>query len=154
MHSRIFQIEKEPVLEDDYISEYSIPDWFTEQIADYVNGDCDRNEDIDWLMSCGISKFAALEGDKLTFTSDIRGYFKEKHEEFVEAAQKLAKVPFDDFVNSYGVESTLFNLRSAYEDEYSFYICSDDHIQTMDSWMRTVQPGEVYYFGGVVDYHF
>ncbi len=154
MHSRIFQIEKEVVPEDEYIISADIPEWFTNSLADYVDDDCDREDDIDWLMTCSIGNFAARDGDKLTFTSDTRGYFKDKHEAFIKAAQKLTEVPFEAFVDDYGVYSIFYNLKEAYNDKHSFYVYSDGYLHTMDEWMRQVKPGETYYLGGVIDYHF
>ena len=47
MHSRIFQVSMEPIEKDDYILERDYWDhWFTREIADYVNGSTNRNDDI------------------------------------------------------------------------------------------------------------
>lgn len=154
MHSRIFQIEKEAISEDEYIDSDSIPEWFTNVIADYTSDDNDRQNDIDWLMTAALNEVATAEKDKLIFSSDVRRYFKEKHEAFVKAAEKLSQTPFDDFVSKYAVDSVLFNLKEAYSDRYGFYVYIDDDLVTLDDFMRDVKDGEVYYFGGVVDYHF
>ena len=50
MHSRIFQIEKEVVPEEERIDSDCIPEWFTNSVADYTSDDCSREDDIDWLM--------------------------------------------------------------------------------------------------------
>lgn len=154
MHSRIFQIEKELVQEDEYIISADIPEWFTNSLADYVDGDCDREDDIDWLMTCSIGNFTVRDGNKLTFTSDVSGYFKDKYEAFIKASQELNKVSFDDFVSDRGIYSILYNLKEAYNDKYSFYVYSDWELHTLDEWLRQVKPGETYYIGGVIDYHF
>lgn len=154
MHSRIFQIEKEALTEEEYIDSDSIPEWFTNSIADYTSDDFSREDDIDWLMTAALGSIATADGDKLTFSSDVRRYFKEKHEAFIKAAEKLSTTTFDDFVSSYSVDSVLFNLREAYSDRYGFYVYSDDgSIDTLDNFMRQVKDGETYFIGGVVDYH-
>lgn len=154
MHSRIFQIEKEALTEEKYIDSDSIPEWFTNSIADYTSDDCRREDGIDWLMTAALGSIASVDGDKLTFSSDVRRYFKEKHEAFIKAAEKLSTTTFDDFVSSYSVDSVLFNLREAYSDRYGFYVYSDDgSLDTLNNFMRQVKDGETYFIGGVVDYH-
>lgn len=154
MHSRIFQIEREAMTEDEYIDSDSIPEWFTNSVADYTSDACSRENDIDWLMVAALGNIATIDGDKLTFSSDVRRYFKEKHEAFIKAAEKLSTTTFDDFVSSYSVDSVLFNLREAYSDRYGFYVYSDDgFLDTLDNFMRQVKDGETYFIGGVVDYH-
>lgn len=153
MHSRIFQIEKEVVPEEERIDSDCIPEWFTNSVADYTSDATDREDDIDWLMAAALGDICSAEGDKLTFSSDVRRYFKDKHDAFVKAAERLTKVEFDDFVSDHGVYSILFNLKEAYDDKYGFYVYSNDELYTLDAFMRTVQDGEVYYIGGTVDYH-
>ncbi len=154
MHSRIFQIEREALTEDEYIDSDSIPEWFTNSVADYTSDDCSREDDIDWLMSVALGNIATVDGNKLTFSSDVRRYFKEKHEAFIKAAEKLSETTFEDFVSSYSVDSVLFNLKEAYNDRYGFYVYSDDgFLDTMDNFMRQVKDGETYFIGGIVDYH-
>ena len=153
MHSRIFQIEKEVVTEEEYIDSDLIPEWFTQSVADYTSDGCDREDDIDWLMSAALGEVAMVENGKLTFSSDVRRYFKRKHDAFVKAAEQVAKVEFNDFVSNHNVYSFLFNLKEAYNDKYGFYVYSNDELCTLDEFMRTVGDGDVYYIGGTVDYH-
>lgn len=154
MHSRIFQIEREALTEDEYIDSDSIPEWFTNSVADYTSDACSREDDIDWLMVAALGDIATIDGNKLTFSSDVRKYFKEKHEAFIKAAEKLSGTTFEDFVHSYSVDSVLFNLKEAYSDRYGFYVYSDDgFLDTLDNFMRQVKDGETYFIGGVVDYH-
>lgn len=154
MHSRIFQIEKEVVPEEERIDSDCIPEWFTNSVADYTSDDCSREDDIDWLMTAALGDIATVDGDKLTFSSDVRRYFKEKHEAFIKAAEKLSGTTFEDFVSSHSVDSTLFNLREAYSDRYGFYVyCDGGFLDTLDNFMRLVKDGETYFIGGVVDYH-
>lgn len=153
MHSRIFQIEPEPVEKDDYINTNILPDWFTYSIADYTDDSPDRAEDIEWLM-IHIGDIATRDKDKLTFSSNVRRYFKDSYESFIKAAKKLTEVSFDNFVSTCGVSNTFTHLKDSYSDEYGFYVYSEGLLSTLDDFMRTVKDGETYYFGGTLDYHF
>lgn len=153
MHSRIFQIEKEAITEEEYIDSDLIPEWFTQSVADYTSDGCDREDDIDWLMTGALGDVATVENGKLTFSSDVRRYFKRKHDVFIKAAEQLAKVEFNDFVSSHSVYSILYNLKESYNDRYGFYVYSNDELYTLDEFMRTVGDGDVYFIGGTVDYH-
>lgn len=151
MHSRIFQIEKEKVTKDEYITTDHLPDWFY-TIADYTDDDCNRQSDIDWLAII-IGNIATVIGDKITFSSDVRSYFKDKYESFIKAAKELEEVSLDNFITTCGVNSTLYRLKEAYSDKYGFYVYNDSMLSTLDDFMRTVKDGETYYIGGIVDYH-
>lgn len=48
MHSRIYQISKTPIDRDDYIEESKYYDhWFLNSVADYVDDDTNRDDDIE-----------------------------------------------------------------------------------------------------------
>ena len=155
MHSRIFQIGKEPMTKEEYINSSSIPEWFTYSIADYIDDDCDRKSDIDWLIAT-LGGIASVDGDKLIFHHGAGRYFSGKYKAFVKAAEQLVKTSFDDFLSGYAVGTVLFNLKEAYDDRYGFYIYNsdDDSFGTLDDFMRGIKDGDTYYVGGVVDYHY
>ena len=155
MHSRIFQIGKEPLTKEEYIVSSSIPEWFTYSVADYIDDDCNRESDIDWLMSAALGGVASVDGDKLVF-HDTSRYFEGKYEAFIKAAEQLTKTSFDNFLSCCAVRAVLFNLKEAYNDRYGFYVYNsdDDSLDTLDDFMRSVKDGETYYIGGVIDYHY
>ena len=152
MHSRIFQIEKKPIPESEYINSFFIPDWFTQSIADYTSDDCNRDEDIDWLRSV-LESVARIDGCRLTFYAPIPCYFKKKHEAFIEAAKKLIGITLDDFVHRSDVAYTLYDLSESYREKYGFYVYYNDEIITMDDFIRYVKVDEDYFIGGTVDHH-
>jgi len=157
LHSRIFQLEKECLPEEEYISSDTIPDWFTDEIADYVSDDVDRDNDIEWLMAGAIGGCCSREGNKIIF-SDTRKYFEGKYEDFVNAAKELSGCTLDAFISGHKIWSNLYSLKRAFNNKVGFYVYSESNngygeLDTLDNFMRVVKPGDVYYIGGIVDYH-
>ncbi len=158
MHSRIFQISKQPIDKTDYIEEDNYYDhWFTNQIADYVNGDTNRESDIDWLKSCynnqGLS-FGADDNGEYFVIEDKNKYFAPKFERFQKLLQELSAVTLDDFV-SHKTSLQMYSLKEAYNDRYGFYVDSEDiFLVSFDEFVRCSKVGVKYYIGATIDYHF
>lgn len=160
MHSRIYQISKTPIDKDDYIEESNYYDhWFTNSVADYVDGDTDRDDDIEWLKDC-------YEKKGLSFGQDNNGeyfivenktkYFEANFEKFQKELKELSEKTLDDFM---GGESnmSLYRLKKSYDDEFGFYIDDEDEyhgVATFDRFMRCATVGTKYYIGATIDYHF
>ena len=52
MFNAIYQVSLDPIPSDEYISESDFWDsWFLGRVAEYVDGDVDRNKEIDLLKS-------------------------------------------------------------------------------------------------------
>lgn len=155
MHSRIIQVSRKPIQEKDYFTEERYYDhWFTYQIADYVSGDVNREEDIKWLKgtSAGIVVDRDEHGHYLMIC-DKKKHFKDKFTEFERVISELKGISLDEFINS--IEYKTFMLRNSYEDRYGFYIDEDDDsLSSLDSFVRNGEINVKYYIGGVVDYHF
>lgn len=49
MHSRVFQLSTELILEEDFINEYDLEHCFIGKIADYAVTSESRERDIEWL---------------------------------------------------------------------------------------------------------
>ena len=160
MHSRIFQISKTPIDRDDYIEEDKYYDhWFTNSVADYVDGDTNRYDDIKWLQSCyeneGLS-FGRDDSGEYFVVEDKSRYFETNFEEFKKALQELSEKTFDDFMNGER-RMSLYRLKSSYDEELGFYIDDNGEYQglaTFDRFMRCATEGEKYYIGATIDYHF
>ena len=160
MHSRIYQISKTPIDRDDYIDESNYYDhWFLNSVADYVNEDTNRKDDIEWLQSCygnkGLS-FGQDDNGEYFVVEDKVKYFETNFKEFQKELEELSRKTLDDFM---GGESnmSLYRLKSSYDDEFGFYI--DDSLEyhgvaTFDRFMRCATVGEKYYIGATIDYHF
>lgn len=158
MHSRIYQISKEPIYKCDYIEEdYYHDHWFTNSIADYVNGNTDRDDDIKWLKDC-YEKYDlsfGVDGNGEYFVvNDKTKYFAQNFEEFQKALKELSSATFDDFVSGKcGI--FLYRLNEAYNDKFSFYVeCEGCGCETFDEFMRYAEVGTKYYIGATIDYHF
>ena len=160
MHSRIYQISKAPIDRDDYIKESTYYDhWFLNSVADYVNEDTNRNDDIKWLQSCygnkGLS-FGQDDNGKYFIVEDKAKYFETNFEEFKKALVELSNITIDDFISDKG-GMDLYRLKSSYDDEFGFYIDDGGEyygLTTFDSFMRDANTGEKYYIGATIDYHF
>jgi hypothetical protein len=158
MHSRIFQISTSPIHKDDYIEEDEYYDhWFLHSVADYVNGNTDRGNDIEWLQCCyknnGLSFGKDDDGEYFIVADKIK-YFESKFEAFKQALGALSTITIEDFVNDKcGMD--VYRLKAAYDDKFGFYIDSDDtSLVTFDEFIRFADMDTRFYIGATIDYHF
>ena len=158
MHSRIFQISKNPIDKEDYIDELHYYDhWFTNSVADYVNGGTNREDDIGWLKECyenrGLS-FGVDNGGEYVIVVDKYKFFEESFEAYQKALKELSEVTIDDFVTGkYGMK--MCRLTSAYDDQFGFYVDSKESgLETLDTLIRHSDNGTKFYIGATIDYHF
>ena len=157
MHSRIFQISKNPIPKCDYIKDSNYYDhWFTNSVADYVNGDTDRDDDIKWLKDCYEEKgllFGVDDGGEYLVIEDKTKYFAANFETFQSALEKLSQTTLDNFVKG-ECGYALYKLKSAYSDKFGFYAeCEDDNLEEFDNFVRLADVGIKYYIGATIDYH-
>lgn len=159
MHSRIFQLNKQPITEDEYIHESKYYDeWFTREIADYVDGDTDRAEDIEWIKSCvnGI-EFGADEHGEFLIIKNREQYFEKAFQQFCKYLDEVnQQKTLSGFAN--GITG-MWHLNSAHENRFGFYVelTTDSErytdTVTLDEFIRTSQDGDKYYIGATIDYH-
>lgn len=154
MHSRIFQISMEPIKKHEYIMESDYWDhWFTREIADYVNGDTDRDYDVQWLKNCynenGMEFGTDENGEYLVIISREK-YFKNKFDKFKEAINKVKDCSLEDFAKGL---SDMWYVKDVYEDKFGFYVDADGELINLDSFVRGCAVNEKYYIGGTMDYH-
>ena len=156
MHSKIFQISKSPISEDEFIDESKYFDNFVGYIADYVD-DLGANEDCyEWLG--GTPGIEYHQSDKSITIVDKSAYFSGKYKEFKECLESLSKLSEETFSTSdfeFGMD--MYRLKAAYNDEFAFYFDDDGeefYMRTLDDFMREVSNGDKFYRGNVIDYHF
>ena len=107
MHSRIFQVSREPITEENKISEYRYDEGFVgNNGVDYVVPTDNRQADLEWLTFChrGIKVETSYDITKkgitkLTIVSKEE-YFEEKFNEFQEGLKKLSDYTLSDFINN------------------------------------------------------
>lgn len=156
MHSRIFQVSKNKITEDNRIEEYRYDDGFVGRVADYVVKQDDIKSDLEWLTTChkGIEVTRNGKTVKLTIVSREE-YFEKSFEEFKEGLQKLSEYTMADFIDSKNWLD-FWKLKDSYDNEHGFYVDDNDEyfgITTFDNFMRNAEDGDVYYIGNVFDYH-
>ena len=161
MHSRIFEISSNPIEEEERLTEYAVPEWFCNSIADYVDtvGSEERHEDLNWL----VGRFGGnceRDGDKLKFKETTQeDYFRFDFVKFHDALTILKDCDLETFCGKRYVASfheAMYSAKSAYEDRFGFYVYDRDceELMTLDNWVRHMNVAIPYYVGGVVDYHF
>lgn len=124
MHSRIFQISEKPISPDDYTArgDYYDNKWFMGAIADYVDSNTDREEDIDWLCkSLGQScVFDRDEHGEFMVVVDKGKYFEPKYREFMNTVADINKWTLDDFM---GIRCDAMDaIKDCYYGDFDFYI--------------------------------
>ena len=161
MHSRIFEISSTPVDVNDRLTEYAVPEWFCNSIADYVDtvAEDNRQEELDWF----VSRFAGnceRDEDKLTFNARTQeDYFRYDYAKFREALSVLMAMDLETFSGkrySPSLGEAMYTVESRYDDRFGFYVYDQDReeLMTLDNWVRHMDVAKLYYVGGVVDYHF
>ena len=157
MHSRIYQISKTPIDKCDYIEEDNYYDhWFTNSIADYVNGNTDRDDAIQWFKDCydnrGVS-FGTDDNGEYFIIEDKSKYFEANYDTFSKALNELSELKFDDFISG-KMGLSLYRLKEAYNDKFGFYVDGENcGLETFDEFMRLAEIGIKYYIGATIDYH-
>lgn len=163
MHSRIIQLETLPVEDVGRIGPDDFCDhWFTYSIADYVDNDCDSEDTLNTLKAIlgaypeHVDFFEDDNGKGVIFHEGFtQAYFAGEYVAFRDALKALeAKSTLENFCNG-EIAQAMYDLNSAYDDEYGFYIQSSDvGLKTFNRFLRYMKPDTKYYFGGTVDYHF
>ena len=160
MHSRIYQISETPIDKEDYIEESNYYDhWFTNSVADYINDDTNRDDDIEWLKGCYLKKglsFGQDDNGEYFVVEDKSKYFEANFEEFKKELKELSEKTLDDFMSGES-DMSLYRLKSSYDDEFGFYIDDGGEyhgVTTFDTFMRCATVGTKYYIGATIDYHF
>lgn len=152
MHSRIIELSTEPIKVSERICQSDYYDnGFIGYIADYVDGDTDRESDIKWFIKYLKDKDMILKSNDASFTfgENVREkYFKEKYDALKECMENMS---FKKFCSD---SLDLYKIQMHIEDKYDFYIHHDGAYQTLDNFMRNVEDRQTWYFGGTLDYHF
>ena len=159
MHSRIFQISREPIDPENYCSEnfelpYDSEYGILVDPIDYVVclSDEGKEESIQWLKEVYKDVFK-IDGDKVTVVNK-KAYFKKRYQDFMKEMKKLKNITLEQF-STCEYNKTFRNLKNDYEEEFGFWVDSmQTGMDTLDEFMRRIENGFVFYIGAVMDYHF
>ena len=125
MHSRIYNLDETNYTEDEvYDMLQNVCDY-----ADYVSTDCDKKEDIEWLVeSCNLP----AKDDTITITKE----FATKHwETLFEKAKEIIEKGFS-FDSLWEIRRTLFN-------ETAFMFIHNGELCTYDEFLKYVARGVI-----------
>lgn len=160
MHEYIYELSSSPVPEDNRYSIFEIPDWFHGFIADSVyDTDGEERESAIESFVRDLGTLCSYEDGKLSFTGDVKErYFKNSFASFQEAVAKLVTTDYREFSgqeHSHEFICAMTNLKQAYEEKFDHYVYLKDseELIPMDAWVRDLDLSEVFFFGGVIDYH-
>lgn len=106
---------------------------------------------IELLKSCACGYIVGSDehGEYIIIT-DKKKYFANAFERFKKALNEIVDCTLDDFTKEIW---SMWNLNDSYNDEFSFYVYTDDPI-TFDEFVRHSPIGQKFYIGGTVDYHY
>lgn len=162
MHSRIFQVSKEPISPEKLMNGFSIPEYFQNGIADYVAEVSDRNGELDYFIE---SESSVLKAGEVHHTFQLaphgrENYFRYKYEQFREICALMLTASLGAFIGTepgprnQHFSFLMYQLNDSYCDRYGYYIFEDDELKPFCEWLREADPKAVYYLGNVLDYHF
>ena len=161
------------------LSEFSYyEDHFIGEIADYVGEDEDHEGSLEWLkrdltaMTAGqhiqfhplsIPKGNEAEDKPLIGLAFSIGpefkkeYFRYNYGRFLEKLEHVKSFSLEDF-SSTSSSFPMYELRSLYEDKFSHYVELYNteygtERMTLDGFVRSLEPGMMYYVGATLDYH-
>ena len=160
MHNYIFELSSVPIVKEDRLSIWDVPDWFNGPIADsvYSTEGEERELAIASLVK-GLGPCCHYENGKLQFSGDVKeDYFRGNFDIFLEAATKLAAIDYRVFSgqeSSSDFACAMTNLAQAYEEKFDFYVYfpEEEELVPGDAWVRDLDLSASYYIGGVIDYH-
>src|SRR5699024_11195444 len=145
MHSRIYQISKEPIVKDDYVSEDLFYDEIFNHVADYVTEETNREDDINWLVG-------SLSDVPYTFNQDEESMvfhegFKEGYIEidFIKCKSLTANMTLDSFSNNHIDGMNRYGISKCRNDKFGVYTIDDDNmVQTMHEFNHDIEENTKY----------
>ena len=161
MHSNIYGLVKlqEPkAIEVEPFNEDSIDFEDVSYFADYFkNNDNDFDAEVKWLTDfLKLDKEDIIKDNgetiiRLTKTK-VKEYLERQYERFM---NKVEDLDLDGFIKD------SYSLRDMIDDVFSFHICVDGCLDTLDEFMRdlyrwTLKDKDVVYYqvNGILDYHY
>ena len=164
----VFQLETSPIAEEDLMTEAHVYDTpFYNSVADYV---CEvEDRDAAELYLADLLSFVNKDHELVTITRNDDGriatvtfrdgfreaFFAPGYVTFMKLLAELTVVTTPAAFTDGKIEMQLFMLRSAYDDEFSDYVFTNEcEFITLDEFIRTVKIDTPYHLGGIMGYHF
>ncbi|WP_434576882.1 hypothetical protein [Thermoanaerobacterium thermosaccharolyticum] len=153
MHNMIFQLSNEIIESDDFLYEEELYDNFVGVIADYVNGDIDRNAAISELI-ISLTPYGIIYDpteQSIIFKEGFKeAFFKDR---YINLKKYISKLTLEEFCGN-ADSFSLYRIKKTIEDKYGTYIYFGDGYITFDEFARNMKEEQKYYFGSAIDYHF
>ena len=157
-HYKIFQVSKEPLLRSEYIGPSDFYDYhgFMDVIADWV-----KYVEPDDEQEIILGKFSRdgfeYDPDKRCFKiTDKNALLSGYYNMFKNTLNRLYEYPKDKFIDhDYDMDTDVFRIDEYYHDRYSDYIYDEDDYDLLPfvDFIRYHDVGDVFFIGGIVDYH-
>lgn len=154
MHSRIFQVTKdpanaEPISEERYY-EWDLPDYTDRLPNDRIGDQLD-----DWMSGrTGLDVDAVARTIEVTDKLDaLRPYYRA----WLDGMRKAASMSFEEFTDSWPFNGHWHAAKSAFDEELGLYFDDNDEefgLMTIQGFLRNSSDGDVWHVVGVLDYHF
>ena len=159
MHSYIYELSSEPVLEADRYSDEALPSGFCGSIADGTRNVAGKERELAIeSLTLSLGKGCTFENDCLKVFGIVKQHrFTDRFIEFQRAANLLYTMPYEVFSGqrkSYVFSRAWDSLRNSFEDKYGIYIYwkEQDELMTLDAWLRETDLPKAFHVGGVIDY--
>ena len=156
MHQKIFQISKNPIPKDEYLTEGEYFDNFVGEIADYVMESTDKDENKTIFRNIPGILYNTEEN---TITVENKhAYFAGSYKNFKKQLQILSAITEEEFCQNHQTDLSyhMFLLDEAYNDKYGIYMddgYNEYGLITLDNFIRNCKNGDTFYLGAVIDYH-
>lgn len=161
MHGKIIQLTKKEKKHSEWIKASDYYYGFVGRIADYAR-DIDEDERMECIdcMTLPNLRLPGIDVNTVTETLSIdrkREYFATKFSKWKRTLEELSLWKLEDFMRPYG--SAMYEINMYYDDDFDVYVDDSGEwggLMTFDEWMRSesVNDGDLFYIGGIVDYHF
>lgn len=153
MHDLIYQLNDEIIDKDDFLTEEELYDNFVGIIADYVDGDIDRDAAINELV-ISLTPYGIIYDpteQSIVFKKGFKeAFFKERFAKLKKYVSELTLEEFSGTADTF----PLYYIKKTIEDKYGTYIYFNNVCIIFDEFIRNMKEGQKYFFGSAIDYHF
>lgn len=163
MNNYIIQLEPNPISTDELMAISDIPEWFIHSVADYVIDVDYLDEALANILEGWNTQYELFHNAEIPFipvciTFGVgfkREHFKVRHQRLLNLISDMddAPITLGDFC-SY---STTWYIKDEFDeiitDEGGVWVFSYGDLMPFDTFVRTMQSGQPYYIGNILDYH-